>query len=121
MQDSSGGRADCLFCKIAAGDIPADLVYEDERYVAFNDINPQAPTHVLIVPREHVETLNDLETSHEALVGGMFGVAKKIAAEREIAKPGYRAVFNCNAAAGQSVWHIHLHLLGGRPMKWPPG
>jgi len=113
--------SDCLFCKIVAGDIPAELVHEDDRVVAFRDINPQAPTHVLIIPREHVATINDLETAHESLVGALFSAAKKIAANERLADDGYRVVMNCNEAAGQSVFHIHLHLLGGRPLHWPPG
>lgn len=112
---------DCLFCKIANGQIPARLAYQDDTYVAFHDINPQAPTHILIIPRRHIPTLNDLEAEHNELIGGMFLIAQKLAAEFGIAGPGYRAVFNCNAGAGQSVWHVHMHLLGGRPMLWPPG
>lgn len=111
----------CLFCKIAKGEIPAKLAYQDEQYVAFHDINPQAPTHILIVPRRHIRTLNDLTAEDNELVGGMFLVAQKLAREAGIAEPGYRVVFNCNHGAGQSVWHIHLHLLGGRSLHWPPG
>lgn len=113
--------SDCLFCKIAEGKIPAKLAYQDENYVAFHDINPQAPTHVLIIPRRHVATLNDLTAGDNDLVGGMFLVAQKLAAELGIAESGYRCVFNCNAGAGQSVFHIHMHVLGGRAMGWPPG
>jgi histidine triad (HIT) family protein len=112
---------DCLFCKIAAGEIPASIVHQDEDVVAFDDINPQAPTHVVIIPRLHVATVNDLETEHEALYGKLATVAKQIAADRGCAESGYRLVMNCNAAAGQTVWHIHLHLLGGRGLGWPPG
>lgn len=112
---------DCIFCKIAAGTIPAPLLYEDKQIVAFSDLNPQAPTHVLIIPRLHIATLNELELEHVPLVGQMFLVAKQIAAEIGIAARGYRTVFNCNIEAGQSVFHIHLHLLGGRYMGWPPG
>ncbi len=112
---------DCLFCKIAQRQIPSKTVHEDERYYAFHDINPQAPVHVLIVPRKHIATLNDLEAGDEALIGGMLRLARRLAADLQIAGPGYRVVFNCNAAAGQTIWHLHLHLLGGRPMKWPPG
>ena len=111
----------CLFCKIVAGEIPASKVYEDDDVIAFNDINPQAPTHVLIVPRRHVATLNDLAGSEDALVGNLVRRAAAIAKERGIAEAGYRTVFNCNAAAGQTVFHIHLHLIGGRAMAWPPG
>ena len=113
--------ADCLFCKIAAGEIPAKLVYQDEETVAFRDINPQAPTHILIIPRRHIETINDLGAADASLVGKLMLVAKKLAADEGIAQSGYRAVFNCNRDAGQAVFHIHLHLLGGREMQWPPG
>jgi histidine triad (HIT) family protein len=111
----------CLFCKIVAGEIPASKVYEDDEVIAFDDINPQAPTHVLVVPRRHVATLNDLAVSEDALVGTLVRRAAAIAKERGIADGGYRTVFNCNAAAGQTVFHIHLHLIGGRSMAWPPG
>ena len=111
----------CIFCRIIAGDIPSTRVYEDEWIVAFNDQNPQAPMHVLIVPREHVATLNELAAGHDALVGSMVRRAAALAAERGFAEGGYRTVFNCNAAAGQTVFHIHLHVLGGRTMTWPPG
>jgi histidine triad (HIT) family protein len=111
----------CLFCKIIAGEIPAAKVYEDERVVAFNDINPQAPMHVLVVPREHVETLNDLTHEHDGLVGEMIRRGAAIAAQRGYAAGGFRTVFNCNADAGQTVFHLHLHVLGGRKMTWPPG
>ena len=112
---------DCLFCKIAAGEIPVSKVYEDDRLIAFNDINPQAPMHVLVVPRRHIATLNDLSAADEALVGAMVRAAAAIAKERGVDGPGYRTVFNCNAQAGQTVFHIHLHVLGGRAMTWPPG
>ena len=113
--------ADCLFCKIAAREIPGDIVHEDERLVAFSDINPQAPTHVLIIPRRHIATLNDLSPDDADLVGSMVHLAARIAAARGLAQAGYRTVFNCNAAAGQTVFHIHLHLLAGRDLTWPPG
>lgn len=113
--------ADCLFCRIADGEIPANIVYQDDDLIAFNDISPQAPTHVLIVPRRHIATLNDLAPDDVMLVGRMVDRAREIAAERGHAGAGYRTVFNCNAEAGQSVFHIHLHLLAGRPMTWPPG
>ena len=112
---------DCLFCKIAAGDIPATIVHQDDDVVAFEDINPQAPHHVIIVPRQHIATVNDLEPEHEALLGKMATTAKAIAAERGFATDGYRLVLNCNRAAGQTVFHIHMHLLGGRSLAWPPG
>ncbi len=113
--------ADCLFCKIRDGQIPAKLVHEDDRCFAFRDINPQAPTHVLIVPREHVPTLNDLGPAHEALVGHLQLVAAQIARAEGIADRGWRAVFNTNRGAGQTVFHIHLHVIGGRDLGWPPG
>ena len=111
----------CLFCRIIAGEIPATRVYEDDTMVAFNDVHPQAPLHVLIVPRVHVATLNDLQWAHDTLVGSMIRRAAAIATERGFAEGGYRTVFNCNAAAGQTVLHVHLHVLGGRTMTWPPG
>jgi histidine triad (HIT) family protein len=113
--------ADCLFCRIIAGTIPANIVYQDDHFVAFKDINPQAPMHVLIIPRRHVATLNDLANTDDPLVGEMVRRAAAIAREHGYADRGYRTVFNCNAEAGQSVFHIHLHVLGGRAMTWPPG
>lgn len=112
---------DCIFCKIVAGEIPSEYLFEDDDLIAFEDINPVAPTHVLIVPRKHIATLNDLRESDAALVGKMFLAAKDIAKSKGISEEGYRAVFNCMAGAGQAVFHIHLHLLGGRPLQWPPG
>ena len=112
---------DCLFCGIASKKVPAKVLYEDDRAVAFADINPMAPVHALVVPRQHIRTLDDLEPEHEALVGHLFTVAKKLARDAGVAEGGYRTVMNCNRAAGQSVWHIHLHVLGGRGMHWPPG
>jgi histidine triad (HIT) family protein len=111
----------CLFCRIVAGEIPASKVYEDDQLVAFNDINPQAPMHVLVVPRTHVATVNDLAPEHDALVGAMMRSAAAIAADRGFAAGGYRTVFNCNSDAGQTVFHIHLHVIGGRRLGWPPG
>jgi len=111
----------CIFCKIASGEIPANVVYEDEHVVAFRDLNPQAPTHVLVVPRRHIATLNDVSEEDAALIGRMYLAAKAVAAADGVAERGYRTVFNCNAEAGQSVFHLHLHLLGGRIMEWPPG
>jgi histidine triad (HIT) family protein len=111
----------CLFCRIVAGEIPATKVFEDADLVAFEDINPQAPMHVLVVPKIHVATLNDLGADHDHLVGGMVRRAAAVAAERGYAARGYRTVFNCNAEAGQTVFHIHLHVLGGRRLAWPPG
>ena len=112
---------DCLFCKILAGDIPADRVYEDEKVFAFADISPQAPFHALIIPREHIATLNDLDDAHGPLMGQLFLAAKTIAAREGFQEGGYRTIVNCNAGAGQTVFHIHLHLLAGRPLGWPPG
>ena len=111
---------DCLFCKIVAGEIPADIVYESDHAIAFRDINPQAPTHVLVIPRQHIATINDIAEEHQALVGSLYTAAREIAAAEGIADEGYRAVMNCNESAGQSVFHIHLHVLGGKPMGWPP-
>lgn len=113
--------SDCLFCKIVAGQIPATIVHQDEHLVAFKDINPQAPMHVLIVPRRHVASLNELEAGDDTLVGEMVRRAAALARAQGHADRGYRTVFNCNADAGQTVFHIHLHVLGGRPMTWPPG
>jgi histidine triad (HIT) family protein len=113
--------SDCLFCRIASGEIPASLVHQDEDVVAFNDINPQAPLHVLVIPRRHVATLNDLRPDDDGLVGKMLRAAATIAAENGFAARGYRTVFNCNQEAGQTVFHIHLHLLAGRGLGWPPG
>ena len=113
--------ADCLFCRIIKREIPGSIVYEDDRLIAFNDINPQAPTHVLIVPKRHIATLNELAEGDDQIVGELVRRAAAIAAERGIAAGGYRTVFNTNRDAGQTVFHIHLHLLGGRPMLWPPG
>jgi histidine triad (HIT) family protein len=113
--------SDTLFGKIVAGEIPADIVYEDDDVLAFRDVAPQAPTHILVIPRKPIPTLNDLEPGDAELVGKLFLAAKKIAAAESIAQAGYRTVINCNAAAGQTIYHLHLHLLGGRPMQWPPG
>jgi histidine triad (HIT) family protein len=110
---------DCLFCKIAAKQIPATIVYEDDRAVAFRDLNPQAPTHVLVIPRTHVATIDDVRAEHEPELGHLYTVATRIAASEGLGS-GYRTVMNCGPHAGQSVLHLHLHLLGGRPMGWPP-
>lgn len=112
---------DCLFCKIVSGEIPAEIVYESERVIGFRDINPQAPTHVLLIPRRHIATINDLEETHKDDIGDLFLAAKVVARAEGIEEDGYRVTMNCNEGAGQSVFHVHLHLLGGRPMKWPPG
>jgi histidine triad (HIT) family protein len=111
----------CLFCSIINHEINASIVYEDDRVVAFNDINPQAPTHVLIVPRRHIASLSDLTADDDELVGELVRRAAAIATDRGISAGGYRTVFNTNRDAGQTVFHIHLHLLGGRTMHWPPG
>lgn len=112
---------DCLFCKMVKGEIKPDVVYEDDDVLAFRDVNPQAPTHVLVIPKMHIATTNDLNDTTAHLTGRMYLAAKQVAAEAGIAERGYRTVMNCNPEAGQSVYHIHLHVLGGRPMRWPPG
>ena len=112
---------DCLFCKISQGEIPAKLVYEDELVVAFNDINPQAPQHFLLIPRKHIRTTLDLSEEDAALIGHIYLVAGKIATQFGFAEEGFRVVNNCNEGGGQVVWHLHFHLLGGRQMGWPPG
>ena len=117
----AASNSDCLFCKILAGDIPADIVYESDTAIAFRDINPQAPTHVLIIPRKHISTINDITADDQAIVGSLYLAAKEIAAAEGIADAGYRAVMNCNEDACQTVFHIHLHLIGGRAFSWPPG
>ena len=113
--------ADCLFCKIAQGKIPARVVHQDEDTVAFEDINPQAPLHVLVIPRQHVPTMNDLGPEHDEVMGKLFRVAAILAKERGVAESGWRAVMNTNRQGGQLVFHVHLHVLGGRQMLWPPG
>lgn len=112
---------ECLFCRVVAGEIPATIVYSDDELVAFQDINPQAPLHVLVVPRRHIPTLNDLTANDGPIVGRMFGVAAKLAADTGHSADGYRTVINCNRNAGQTVFHVHLHLLAGRTFSWPPG
>jgi histidine triad (HIT) family protein len=112
---------DCLFCRIVRHEIPSSIVYEDDRVLAFNDINAQAPTHVLVVPKRHIASLNDLGPDDDGIVGEVVRRAAAIAKERGISAGGYRTVFNTNRDAGQTVFHLHLHLLGGRAMAWPPG
>jgi histidine triad (HIT) family protein len=112
---------DCLFCKIVNREIRGSIVFEDERLLAFNDINPQAPTHILIVPKRHIASLNDLTAEDDQVIGELVRRAAALAAERGISAGGFRTVFNTNRDAGQTVFHIHLHLLGGRTMQWPPG
>ena len=113
--------SDCLFCKIIGREISGDIVYENEHVLAFNDINPVAPVHILIIPKEHISTLNDLEENHTQTMGELFIAAKAIASKEGLSDSGYRTVFNCNKDAQQTVFHIHLHLIGGRKMTWPPG
>ena len=112
---------DCLFCKIIERRIPSTIVYEDNRILAFNDITPQAPTHVLIVPKRHIRSLNDVGVEDEQIVGELVRRAAAIAKEKGFSESGYRTLFNTNRGAGQTVFHIHLHVLGGRAMSWPPG
>jgi histidine triad (HIT) family protein len=113
--------SDCLFCKMVNGEIEPDTVFEDDAVLAFRDINPQAPLHVLVIPKAHIATLNELEEEHGELIGKMYLAAQRIARDEGYAERGYRTVVNCNEEAGQSVFHVHLHLLAGRPMNWPPG
>ena len=110
-----------IFDKIVNREIPADIIFEDDDIIAFNDINPQAPVHILIVPKKRIKTLNDISIEDEQLIGRMFIVAKFLANKTNISESGYRTIFNCNDDGGQTVYHIHLHLLGGRPLNWPPG
>jgi histidine triad (HIT) family protein len=112
---------DCLFCKISDKRVPSTAVYEDDHFYAFRDINPQAPIHILVIPKKHVSTLNDLAEEDAALVGKLVLKARDLAREEGVADKGYRLVMNCNAWAGQTVFHVHLHLLSGRAMEWPPG
>ncbi len=112
---------DCIFCTIANKKIASPLLYEDDYVVAFNDINPQAPIHVLIIPKQHIATINDVSPEQELVVGRLFTAAKIIARKLNIADDGYRVVMNCNKHGGQAVYHIHLHLLGGKQLSWPPG
>ncbi|MDQ7075659.1 MAG: histidine triad nucleotide-binding protein [Gammaproteobacteria bacterium] len=113
--------SDCLFCNIVDGKIPAEIVYENKQVVAFRDLNPQAPLHVLLIPKKHIATLNDLESEDSAVMGALILAAKKVAEAEGVAESGYRTVINCGEQGGQSVYHIHLHLLAGRQMQWPPG
>ncbi|CUB02481.1 histidine triad nucleotide-binding protein [Marinomonas fungiae] len=112
---------DCLFCKLVNGDIPAKILYQDDDVIAFEDIAPQAPTHFLVIPKRHISTLNDLSADDAALVGKLPITAAKIAQQLGIADDGFRVVMNCNEMGGQTVYHIHMHVLGGRAMTWPPG
>jgi histidine triad (HIT) family protein len=112
---------DCLFCKIIAGEIQAEVVHEDERCVVIRDNNPQAPTHLLVIPRDHIESLDEASQKDEAMLGHLLRVAARVANDEGLADGGYRTVINTGAGAGQSVFHLHVHVLGGRPMHWPPG
>jgi histidine triad (HIT) family protein len=112
---------DCLFCRIVAGEIPADIVYQDERSLAFRDINPQSPVHVLVIPRDHLESLDEAARNDEVLLGHLLRVAARVANEQGLSESGYRTVINTGAGAGQSIFHLHLHVLGGRALAWPPG
>jgi len=112
---------DCLFCKIINGDIPADIVYQDDDVLGFKDVNPQAPIHILFIPKKHIATVNDLDATNAELIGKLYLAAKKVAADNGFADEGYRLVMNCNEGAGQTVFHIHLHVLAGRSLGWPPG
>lgn len=113
--------SDCLFCKILDGEIPCDKVFENDEVIAFRDVNPQAPTHILVIPRKHISTVNDLTVDDKNIVAEMILSAQMVAKQEGIEDSGYRLVMNCNEGAGQTVFHIHLHILGGRGMKWPPG
>ena len=113
--------SDCLFCKIAAHAIPSKVAFEDDRFIAIEDIHPQAPMHLLIIPKAHIATLNDLTPEHDALIGEIMRRAASLARERGFADRGFRTVFNTNSEAGQTVFHIHLHVLAGRSLTWPPG
>ena len=110
-----------IFTKIINKEIPADIVYEDNNFLAFNDINPQAPIHILVIPKKRIPSINNLELSDSNLIGEMVIIANKIAKEKGIDEDGYRLIFNCNENGGQTVYHIHLHLIGGRKLSWPPG
>ncbi len=112
---------DCVFCRISRGELPAKIVLEDEEALAFRDLNPQAPTHLLVIPRRHVESVDALEPSDQALAGHLLLLARKAAREEGLSEAGYRVVANIGSEGGQTVAHLHLHVLGGRPMSWPPG
>lgn len=112
---------DCIFCKIASGKIPARVVYQDDQVLAFEDLAPQAPTHVLIIPKRHISTVLEVQESDRELIGHMLMTAAKVARDRGFAANGFRTVLNCNADGGQTVFHLHMHVLGGRAMNWPPG
>jgi histidine triad (HIT) family protein len=113
--------SDCIFCKIVSKDIDATVVHETDDVLAFEDLNPQAPCHVLVIPKHHIATINDVEASHEAMLGKLYPAAKEVAKIKGVADSGYRTVMNCGEGAGQSVFHLHMHVIGGRPLSWPPG
>ena len=115
------GETECLFCRIARRHLPAEIVAESDGLLAFKDVNPQAPTHLLIIPTEHIPSLADTTESHTALLGKTVQFANRLARQYQLTQAGYRLVVNCGSQAGQSVWHLHFHLLGGRPLRWPPG
>jgi histidine triad (HIT) family protein len=117
----TASMGDCIFCRIVQGKAPANIVYDDESVVAFEDINPQAPFHLLVIPRKHLASLTEMDSADEALVGHLLAVAAQLARERSVHKEGYRTVINNGAEAGQSVFHLHAHVLGGRAFSWPPG
>lgn len=112
---------ECIFCKIVNGDIPADKVYEDDKVIAFNDVNPQSPTHVLIIPKEHIPSTNNIDENNSQIISHIFIVISKIVKEKGLENQGYRIVNNCGEFGGQTVEHVHFHLLGGRQLQWPPG
>ena len=114
-------KQDCIFCRIAGGEIPAQAVYEDDQCIAFRDTNPQAPVHMLVIPREHIESLSAVAQKDEAAVGHLMRIAARVADDQGLAGSGYRTVINTGAGAGQSVFHLHVHVIGGRPLRWPPG
>jgi histidine triad (HIT) family protein len=121
MEAAREGPASCIFCRIVGGEIPARRVHEDGEVIAFEDVNPQAPVHALVVPRAHIPTLNDLRPEHAGLAGRIVLVARDVAAKKGLGERGYRLVWNCMEEAGQSVFHLHMHVLGGRRFGWPPG
>jgi histidine triad (HIT) family protein len=121
LDQQGDGQVKCLFCQIAEGTIPANIVYRDEHVLVFDDINPQAPHHKLIIPLKHIATINDISDEDTQLMGHILKIGKKLAKELNVADDGYRVVMNCNSSAGQTVFHIHAHLLAGRQMSWPPG
>ena len=113
--------SDCIFCKIVNKELPAEIAYEDDKVLAFKDLSPQAPTHLLIIPKKHISTMNDIQEEDVALIGHIKLTAAKLAKNLGFAEAGYRVVMNCNEDGGQTVYHIHLHLLAGRSLAWPPG